>query len=279
VPTLSNVTIQELAPNTTPVGTLSANDPDGNSLTYKIVSASGALVDNDGRFQIGTNQSGGYQLQVANGVQLDYEQAKQHSVTIEVSDGLGGTSRQTFGINVIDLVVETMVPTSASPLNDVIKGSKTGNFKDTFYGGAGDDKLWGGYGNDTLWGGVGKDVFVFDGKLGTSKTDRKVNYDTIKDYSVKDDSIWLEGDLFKSNKVLYAKIKKGTEIAPKKLESKFFTVGDKAKQADDYFVYDAKKRVLYYDADGSGSKAAIEMATFTNNKALKNFKVTELFFI
>jgi len=29
--------------------------------------------------------------------------------------------------------------------------------------------------------------------------------------------------------------------------------------------------VLYYDADGSGSKAAIEMATFTNNKALKSF--------
>ena len=57
------------------------------------------------------------------------------------------------------------------------------------------------------------------------------------------------------------------------------TVGDKAKQADDYFVYDAKKRVLYYDADGSGSKAAIEMATFTNNKALKGFGYKEFFFI
>jgi hypothetical protein len=99
------------------------------------------------------------------------------------------------------------------------------------------------------------------------------------DYSVKDDSIWLENDLFKSNKALYAKIKKGTELAPKKLESKFFTVGDKAKDRDDYFVYDSKKRVLSYDADGSGSKAAIEIASFTNNKALKNFKHTELFFI
>ena len=84
----------------------------------------------------------------------------------------------------------------------------------SFYGGAGDDKLWGGYGNDTLWGGAGKDVFVFDGKLGTSKTDKKVNYDTIKDYSVKDDSIWLDNDLFKSNKKLYAAIKKGIETKP-----------------------------------------------------------------
>ncbi|MEE1656932.1 cadherin domain-containing protein [Microvirga sp. CF3062] len=274
IPTLGNANIQELAPDNAPIGTLSATDPDGNALTYKIVSTSGALVDNDGRFQIVGNQ-----LQVANGVQLDYEQAKQHSITVEVSDSRGGTSRQVFAINVADVARELMSAASASPLNDVIKGSKTGNFKDAFYGGAGDDKLWGGYGNDTLWGGVGKDTFVFDGKLGTSKTDRKVNFDTIKDYDVKNDSIWLENDLFKSNKALYAKIKKGTELAPKKLESKFFTVGDKAKQADDYFVYDAKKRVLYYDADGSGSKAAIEMATFTNNKALKNFTYKELFFI
>jgi hypothetical protein len=55
-------------------------------------------------------------------------------------------------------------------------------------------------------------------------------------------------------------------------------VGDKAKDRDDYFVYDSKKRALYCDADGSGSKAAIEMASFTNNKALKNFKYSELFF-
>jgi hypothetical protein len=279
VPTLSNTTIQELVLNNTPVGTLSASDPDGNALTYKIVSASGALVDNDGRFQIVGNQTTGYQLQVANGVQLDYEQVKQHSVKIEVSDGRGGTARQTFAINVSDLARETMTAAHESAANDVIKASKTANSKDTLRGGLGDDKLWGGYGNDTLWGGTGKDTFVFDGKLGTSSTDRKVNFDTIKDYSVKDDSIWLDNDLFKSNKALYSAIKKGTETKPLKMASKFFTVGDKAKDADDYFVYDSKKRVLYYDADGSGSKAAIEMATFTNNKLLKNFKATELFFI
>ncbi|QRM27454.1 cadherin domain-containing protein [Microvirga sp. VF16] len=274
VPTLSNATIQELALNNTPVGTLSAVDPDGNALTYKIVSASGALVDNDGRFKIVNNQ-----LMVENGVLLDYEQATQHAVTIEVSDGSGGAARQTFGINVGDLGPELMAPASASPLNDVIKGSKTGNFKDVFYGGAGDDKLWGGYGNDTLWGGVGKDVFVFDGRLGTSSSDRRVNFDTIKDYSVKDDSIWLENTLFKSNKTLYNSIKKGTEIKAVKLASKFFTVGSKAKDKDDYFVYDDKKRVLSYDSDGSGSKAAIELATFTKNSALKNFKFGELLFI
>ncbi len=271
---LSNVTVQELTKNNAEVATLSANDADGDNLSYKILLANGAAVDTDGYFTVSGNK-----LLVANGVMFDAEQAATRPITLQVSDGRGGTSTQTFTINISDKNPEIMAAADASPFNDIIKGSKTGNFKDTFYGGAGDDKLWGGYGNDTLWGGAGKDVFVFDGKLGTSKTDKKVNYDTIKDYSVKDDSIWLDNDLFKSNKKLYAAIKKGTETNPLKMAAKFFTVGDKAKQADDYFVYDAKKRVLYYDADGSGSKAAIEMATFTNNKALKGFGYKEFFFI
>ncbi|MBB4040840.1 Ca2+-binding RTX toxin-like protein [Microvirga flocculans] len=270
----SNVTLQELTKNGTPIATLSASDADGDKLTYKIILANGVAADTDGYFTVSGNQ-----LLVANGVMFDAEQALLRQVTIEVSDGRGGVARQTFTFNISDKSPETMVASDASPFNDIIKGSKTGKFKDTFYGGAGDDKLWGGYGNDTLWGGSGKDTFVFDAKLGTAKTDRSVNFDTIKDYSVKDDSIWLENSLFKGNKTLYAKIKKGTENKPVKLDKKFFTIGDKAKEKDDYFVYDSKKRVLYYDADGSGSKEAIELATFTKNKYLKNFQYSELFFI
>ncbi|MBB3019962.1 hypothetical protein FHR70_003027 [Microvirga lupini] len=267
---LSGGTVAELTGSGVPVATLGATDPnDTGGFVY-------SLVNPDGRFAISGNQ-----LVVANGVMLDFEQATSHTVRVRVTDknGTGLSYEENITIGVTDVTQERMTAAMASPLNDVIKGNKTKNYKDVFYGGAGNDKLWGGYGNDTLWGGTGKDVFVFDGKLGTSKTDRKVNFDTIKDYSVKDDSIWLENTLFKSNKSLYAAIKKGTETKPVKLASKFFTVGDKAKQADDYFVYDTKKRVLYYDADGSGSKAAIELATFTNNKALKNFKAGELFFI
>jgi Ca2+-binding RTX toxin-like protein len=271
---LSNVTVLELSKNSAEIATLSANDADGDNLSYKILLANGAAVDTDGYFTVSGNK-----LLVANGVMFDAEQAATRPITLQVSDGRGGTSTQTFTINISDKNPEIMTAADASPFNDIIKGSKTLNAKDVFYGGAGDDKLWGGYGNDTLWGGVGKDVFVFDGRLGTSSTDKRVNYDKIQDYSVKDDSIWLDNDLFKSNKKLYAAIKKGTETSPLKMAAKFFTVGDKAKQADDYFVYDAKKRVLYYDADGSGSKAAIEMATFTNNKALKSFGYKEFFFI
>ncbi|MFD0462973.1 hypothetical protein ACFQY9_15125 [Microvirga aerilata] len=267
---LSNDRVTELlAGNDFTVATLAAVDPDQSTgFTYSLVDSAG------GRFKIEGNS-----LKVVNGVMLDHEQATTHKIVIQVDDGRGGVKAFEKIINVADLAQELMTAANASLLNDVIKGSKDLKANDVFYGGLGDDKLWGGYGNDTLWGGVGKDFFVFHGKLGTSKTDRNVNFDTIMNYSVKEDSIWLEGDLFKSNKKLFAAIKKGTENKPLKMASKFFTVGDKAKDADDYFIYDAKKRVLYYDADGSGSKAAIEMASFTNNKALKNFKHTEFFFI
>jgi Ca2+-binding RTX toxin-like protein len=268
---LSGGSVQELvAATNVPVATFGATDSDdAGGFVYSI-------VNSDGRFTISGNQ-----LFINNGVMFDFEQKTSHTVRIRVTDknGQGQSYEEDMTIEVADLAVEKMSAAQASPLNDIIKGSKTKNYKDQFYGGAGDDKLWGGYGNDTLWGGAGKDVFVFDGKLGTSKTDRKVNFDTIKDYSVKDDSIWLENTLFKSNKTLYKAIKKGTENKPLKMASKFFTVGDKAKDSDDYFIYDSKKRVLSYDADGSGSKAAIEIAKFDNNRALKNFKAGELFFI
>ena len=45
----------------------------------------------------------------------------------------------------------------------------------------------------------------------------------------------------------------------------FFTIGAKAKDANDYLVYNKSKGVLYYDIDGSGGKAAVEIATLKKN--------------
>ena len=37
------------------------------------------------------------------------------------------------------------------------------------------------------------------------------------------------------------------------LEKDFFVVGAKAKDKNDYVIYDKAKGILYYDADGSGA--------------------------
>jgi Ca2+-binding RTX toxin-like protein len=141
--------------------------------------------------------------------------------------------------------------TVGSAADDVFKA---GAGKDTLGGGLGNDKLWGGAGNDVLSGGGGKDVFAFDSKLGTARTDRKVNFDKITDFNVRDDAIWLDNAVF-------AKLgKKGSEASPAKISKAFFTIGTKAKDRNDYLIYNNKTGVLSYDKDGSGKAKAVEFA-------------------
>lgn len=136
--------------------------------------------------------------------------------------------------------------------------------KDKLYGGTGDDVISGGEGNDTLYGQKGKNAFVFDAKLGTASSDRKVNFDAIKDFVVKDDSIWLDDKIFKAS-ALKKLGKTASEVNPKQLTKKFFTIGEEAKDKDDFLIYNKRTGVLSYDADGSGSKAAIEIAQLKKN--------------
>ncbi len=82
--------------------------------------------------------------------------------------------------------------------------------------------------------------------------------DKILDYAVKDDTIQLDNAIFK-------KLGSGTESSPKKLSSKYFVTGTKAKDKNDYIVYDKAKGALYYDADGSGSGKAVLIATLSKN--------------
>jgi Ca2+-binding RTX toxin-like protein len=132
--------------------------------------------------------------------------------------------------------------------------------KNALKGKGGNDSLDGGIGTDTLEGGSGKDVFVFTSKLGTSKTDRKVNFDTIEDFSVKDDSLWLDNAIFK-------KLGSGTPTKSKQLNKSFFAT-DKATDKNDYLLYSKKTGVLSYDADGSGSQAAVEFAQLKKGLAM-----------
>lgn len=132
--------------------------------------------------------------------------------------------------------------------------------QDWLHGGTGNDRIYGGLHNDMLYGSSGRDCFVFNTKLGTSKTDRKVNFDTIGDFSVKYDSLWLDNAIFK-------KLGKGSVTKPGQLNEEFFATG-KALEKDDYLVYNKKTGILSYDADGSGSKTAVEFAQLKKGLSL-----------
>jgi Ca2+-binding RTX toxin-like protein len=127
-----------------------------------------------------------------------------------------------------------------------------GSGNDALYGGAAIDRLQGDGGNDALYGGANTDAFVFDLKP------TKRNKDTIKDFSVKDDFIMLENAHFKVGGSLSS------------AEFRVNTTG-KAQDRSDKVIYDKDSGVLYYDADGTGSKAGVAFATISKNLKLKHY--------
>ncbi|MEO7221216.1 MAG: calcium-binding protein [Devosia sp.] len=109
----------------------------------------------------------------------------------------------------------------------------------------GDDTLSGGKGKDALNGGKGKDAFVFDTKLVAS------NVDTITGFKVKDDTIWLDKDIFT------------------KLGAIGDTIGDKgfwasksgiAHDKNDRLIYETDTGKLVYDDNGNKDGHAVLIA-------------------
>lgn len=266
---LSAAAVMEAAGNDTVIGTLSAKDADvaisGDTLTYTL------LDDAGGRFALQ-----GDKLVVADGLRLDHEQTASHTVRVRVADRDGLGEERTFTISVQNRSPEKITGSNGHDVlwgdvgadafsglggNDRFVGA---DGRDRLDGGLGNDTLHGGYGNDILIGGKGKDAFAFTAKLGTSKTDRKVNFDTISDFKLKEDKIHLENAVF-------SKLKKAG-----KLSTSFFTIGDKAKDKNDYIVYNNKTGILSYDPDGSGAKKAIE---FAKVKAKLNLKASDFLVI
>jgi Ca2+-binding RTX toxin-like protein len=151
--------------------------------------------------------------------------------------------------------------------NDVLKAEggsdwlEGGTGNDILYGGTGDDLLYGDVGKDTLYGGSGEDIFVFSSRL------RSTEVDTVKDFSVKDDTFWLE-------KSIFTKLGK----ADAALSSSAFWTGSKAHDLNDRIIYNNKTGVISYDADGTGSKAPVAFAKVTAGlkPTYKDFVIIDL---
>jgi Ca2+-binding RTX toxin-like protein len=134
-------------------------------------------------------------------------------------------------------------------------GLRTTAFDDYVYGGAGNDAIdggagndWidGGAGNDTLTGGAGADNFVFN-VLDNTK-------DIIKDFDRGVDHLVFDHNVF-------------TALGVGSFDPAAFVVGTRATTADQHLIYNSVTGALYYDADGVGGAAQVQIATFAN-KAL-----------
>jgi predicted extracellular nuclease len=164
----------------------------------------------------------------------------------------GGIDRVSTSVNfTLSAEIENLIATGSANLS--LAGNALSN---TITGNAGANKIYGGFGNDQLRGGSGKDAFVFD-----TKTSKTANVDSILDFNVRYDSIYLDNKIF-------AKLGSGSASRPKKFTKDMFVKGTEAQDAEDRIVFNHKTGGLYYDRDGTGSKEQVKIATLQKHLGL-----------
>ncbi len=125
---------------------------------------------------------------------------------------------------------------------------------DAMYGRGGADRLVGLTGNDTLVGGGGADKFIFN-KTANADT----NVKTISDFTPGTDYISLKSSVFS-----------GLGSGGGKMRAEAFEMGPRADDASDRIIYTWKTGEVFYDADGTGSKAQILIAELDAQMNLNN---------
>ena len=104
--------------------------------------------------------------------------------------------------------------------------------------------LYGGEDSDTPNGGAGADSFILNTALGSKNAP---NVDTVADFVSGTDTIILENAIF-------------TTLGEGALSAGAFEVGATAGSASTRIVYNQTTGALFYDADGSGGGAAVQIA-------------------
>ncbi len=139
-------------------------------------------------------------------------------------------------------------------------GGLTGNVSIAFnatienaIGGSGADSISGNAVSNALTGGAGADNFYFKDPLSAA-----LNVDWITDFSVTDDTIWLDPTVFRA-------------LSPGgPLSADAFRSGASSFDASDRILYDSSSGALFYDSDGSGSASAVQFANLSSGLALTN---------
>jgi Ca2+-binding RTX toxin-like protein len=160
---------------------------------------------------------------------------------------------------------------TGNSLDNILTGNtaantlSTGDGNDSLFGNSGNDTLLGGAGDDVLIGGIGRDVLT--GAAGRDNFNladtRTGGYDSIADFTVGDDTIFVSKAEFELS-----------QSANTTLDSNLFRLGSNATTAGDRFIYDQTTGNLFFDKDGLGGTAQVQIAQFSNQALLTSTNIT-----
>lgn len=152
----------------------------------------------------------------------------------------------TAEVEVLALDGTAAINGTGNNLDNLIYGNAA---KNTISGGGGNDFFVGLMGNDTLTGGAGQDSFAFGTPQGI---------DTIKDFKVVDDGFYIDRTGF------------GAGLTAGIITTDQFRLGSSAQDGSDRFIYNKGTGVVYFDADGIGGAAQVQIAKVSTGLALTN---------
>lgn len=183
---------------------------------------------------------------------LTVDTAEQFAVSGEGGDDF-------FDVNNLSNTSLASVSFSGGAGNDTLTGGGTstqlvGNGdpgNDLLTGGSANDILIGGAGSDTLTGGAGDDGFTFNAP--------NQGVDRITDFVVADDSIRVLATGFG-----------GGLVAGSAIGSGQFRIGSAAGDTSDRFIYNDTNGNLFFDRDGLGGAAQVQLATLVGTPAITN---------
>ncbi|MEH2202157.1 beta strand repeat-containing protein [Nostoc sp.] len=160
---------------------------------------------------------------------------------------------------------------TGNSLNNILMGNtgantlSGGDGNDRLFGNSGNDSLVGGIGDDSLYGGVGKDTLTGGtGRDSLYLTDTRTGgYDTITDFTGADDTIFISKAEFGLS-----------QAQDTTLDQSLFRLGTIATIASDRFIYNQSTGSLFFDKDGLGGTAQVQIAQFSNNALLGSANIT-----
>lgn len=153
----------------------------------------------------------------------------------------------TAEVEVLALDGTAAINGTGNNLGNEIYGNAASN---SISGGGGNDHLVGLAGNDIITGGSGKDAFGFFTPW--------EGIDTIKDFKVVDDGFFITRSGF------------GAGLAAGHITTDQFRLGSSAQDGSDRFIYNKSTGAVYFDADGVGGAAQIQIAKVSTGLAMTN---------